>query len=210
MADAPGLSAWLLGVDKEAPVDWVVANAGVSEETAGLERDVVAATKALFSANVDGVFNTILPLLPAMKERKSGRVVIMSSLAATAPLAGATAYSATKAAVRTYGEALRGLLYRDGVRVNVVCPGYVESDMTKALTHHLPGLMSMDAAVECIVDGLARDVAVIQFPFFIHTGVALVGRVLPPSLFHALARRRACLPVLNYLRARKGGSKKSS
>ena len=189
VADGPGLSAWLLSVDKEAPVDWVVANAGVKDETIGLlPSDVVAATRPLFSANVDGVFNTILPLLPAMKERKSGRVVIMSSITASLPIADATAYCATKVAVRTYGEALRGLLYRDGVRVNVVCPGFVESDMTKVLPHPLPGLMSMDAAVACIDDGLARDVAVIQFPFFMHTGAAYLA-LLPRPLFHAATRR---------------------
>ena len=108
-----------------------------------LERDIVGATRALFATNVDGVFNTILPLLPAMKARGAGRIVLMSSMASTGPMSGAVAYSATKAAVRTYGEALRGLLYRDGIRVNVVCPGYVESDMSAANKSHMPGLMAM-------------------------------------------------------------------
>ena len=72
----------------------------------GLERDVVGATRALFATNVDGVFNTILPLIPAMKERRAGQLVIMSSLASTGPLPSGVAYSATKVAVRTYGEAL--------------------------------------------------------------------------------------------------------
>lgn len=184
----------------------VIANAGVSEETVKLERDVVGATRALFATNVDGVFNTILPLIPAMKERRSGRIVIMSSLASTGPLPSGVAYSATKAAVRTYGEALRGLLYRDGVRVNVVCPGYVESDMTKANKFHMPGIMSMDAAVSIMTAAIKRDVPVIVFPSWLATGFWITARVFPADLAHKLMRRRIGLPPVFYLRGRKGGS----
>jgi short-subunit dehydrogenase len=169
----------------------------------GLERDIVGATYALFSTNVDGVFNTILPLLAPMKERKAGRIIIMSSLASQGAMPGAVAYSATKAAVRTYGEALRGLLYRDGVRVNVVCPGYTESEMTKANTNHMVGLMSMERAVRIIVAGIARDTAVITFPTTVHTVFWAFARVLPPALVHALSRRRlSMVPPTNYLRQR--------
>ncbi len=167
-----------------------------------LERDVVAATTALFATNVDGVFNTVLPLLEAMKERKTGRIVLMSSLAATAAMPGAVAYSASKAAIRTYGEALRGLVYRDGLRVNVICPGYVESDMTAANKNPMPGLMTMEAALRIMTRGLARDVPVIQFPTSLHTIMWGLGRVLPPGLMHAASRRR-WLPVLGYARARR-------
>lgn len=182
----------------------------MSEETVGLERDVVAATRALFAINADGVFNTVLPLLPAMKARGRGRLVLMASQAATMPLAACPAYCASKAAVRAYGESLRGLVYRDGVRVNVVCPGFVESPMTKILTHHLPGLMTMPAAVRCIAAGLEADAAVIGFPFWFSSCLSLAGRVLPPALFHALARRRAFLPTANYLKARRASAKKAA
>ena len=170
----------------------------------GLERDIVGATYALFSTNVDGVFNTILPLLAPMKERKAGRIILMSSLASQGPLPGAVAYSATKAAVRTYGEALRGLLYRDGVRVSVICPGYTESEMTKANSNHMVGLMSMKRAVAIIAAGVARDTAVITFPTTVHTVFWAFARVLPPALLHALSRRRLSpVPPTNYLRSRR-------
>lgn len=168
-----------------------------------LERDVVGATRALFATNVDGVFNTILPLIGPMKARRSGRIVLMASLAASAPLPSAVAYSATKAAVRTYGEALRGLLYRDGVRVNVLCPGYVESDMTAANKFHMPGLLPMKTAIAVVADGLARDVPVIGFPTFMTTLLWAYARVLPPALLHALGRRRMGFPILSYLKPRR-------
>ena len=167
-----------------------------------LEREVEAATRALFATNVDGVFNTVLPLLGAMKERRAGRIVLMSSLAATGPLPGGVAYSATKAAVRTWGEALRASVFRDGLRVIVVCPGYVESDMTAANKSPMPGLMSMAAAMRVMTAGIAADVPVVQFPTTMHTVFWALARVLPPGLMHALARRRA-VPILGYLRPRR-------
>ena len=181
----------------------VIANAGVSESTLKLEREVEAATRALFATNVDGVFNTVLPLLAAMKERRAGRIVLMSSLAAPGPLPSGVAYSATKAAVRTYGEALRAAVFRDGVRVNVICPGYVESDMTAANKGPMPGLMSMPAAVRVMTRGIAADVPVIQFPAAMHTMSWALLRVLPPGLLHALERRRI-LPAVGYLRPSRG------
>jgi len=190
------------------PGSWVIANAGVSEETVGLERDIVGATRAVFSANVDGVFNTVLPLIPAMKERRAGRIVLMSSLASTAAMPGAVAYSASKAAIRTYGEALRGLLYRDGVRVNVICPGYVQSEMTAKNKYHMPRLMSMAAAIRVVTSGLRRDVPVILFPSSAATLLWLLARCLPATLAHAIARRRLGMPVMIYLRKR--SSKKAA
>jgi NAD(P)-dependent dehydrogenase (short-subunit alcohol dehydrogenase family) len=186
----------------------VIANAGISEGTMKLEREVEAATRALFATNVDGVFNTILPLLAPMKERRAGRIVLLSSLAATGPLPGSVAYSATKAAVRVYGEALRASVFRDGLRVNVICPGYVESDMTAANKSAMPGLMSMSAAMRCMTRGIARDTPVIQFPGALHTAFWALARVLPPGVMHAAARRRWLPGFLGYLRPRRGESRK--
>ena len=180
----------------------MIANAGVSESVLKLERELEEATRALFSINVDGVFNTVLPLLAPMRERRTGRIVIMSSAAASVPLPGGVAYSATKAAVRTYGEALRAAVYRDGLRVNVICPGYVESDMTAANKASMGSLMSMKTAVRIMTRGIADDVPVLQFPAGMHTGLWVFGRVLPPNLLHTLSHRRL-IPGLGYFKAKR-------
>ena len=133
-ADADAAAAWLAAADAAAPVDLVIANAGISEGTAGGLRDVdqlETAARALLHTNVIGVVNTLFPLLKAMRDRGSGQLVIMSSVAGYMPMGSSAAYSTSKAAVRSYGEALRLVLRRDGVHVNVICPGYVESPMTK-------------------------------------------------------------------------------
>lgn len=225
VTDAASMEAWLHAIDNDTPVDVVIANAvrfhapssladarfvvttdslPASQGICNDGSDAAGAARAVFAVNVDGVVNTVLPLLPAMRARGRGRIAIMSSLASSAPLTRFPVYSASKAAVRAYGEALRGAVYRDGVRVNVVCPGYVVSNMTRATVAAgtvLPGLMATNAAVARIADGLARDVPVVQFPFWLHTVFASAGRVAPPQLFHACARRQRAFHGVNYLRA---------
>ena len=92
VTDRDEMAAFILKLDDASPVDLVIANAGVSEETAGVAADVVAATRTLYDVNVGGVFNTVLPLIPRMKERKRGQIAIMSSLAGTSGFPTFVAY----------------------------------------------------------------------------------------------------------------------
>ena len=62
-----------------------------------------------------------------MKNKKSGQIAIISSLAGFRGLPSSPAYSASKAAVRVYGEGLRGNLAEFGIKVNVICPGYIKT-----------------------------------------------------------------------------------
>ena len=73
------------------------------------------------------MLNTVLPAVSLMKQRGRGQIAIVSSLAGFRGMPSAPAYSASKAAVKVYGEALRGELHEDGIGVSVVCPGFVKS-----------------------------------------------------------------------------------
>lgn len=123
VTDGEGMERWLHELDARRPVDLIIANAGVTENTTGTARDLVQAARKLFAVNVDGLLNTVLPLLPRMQERKYGQIALLSSIAGLGPLTSSAAYSATKAAVKTYGEALRRNVYRDNVFVTTICPG---------------------------------------------------------------------------------------
>lgn len=106
VTQAAPLAAWIQTVDRDHPVDLVIANAGVSGGTArGVEG--VEQTRRIFAVNVDGVINTVMPLIVPMARRGHGQIAIMSSLAAFRGMPGAPAYCASKAAVRLWGEALR-------------------------------------------------------------------------------------------------------
>jgi short-subunit dehydrogenase len=131
--------------------------------------------------NVLGVMNTVQPVLPLMLARGRGQAVVMSSIAGLAPLPDAPAYSASKAAVLRYGLALRDCVYDAGVRVNVVCPGYITSPMSLRVKGWKPLEMPADAAAARIIQGLARDRAVIAFPWPLAV-VTRLSLLLPDKL----------------------------
>ena len=161
--DEARLRERLLDLDRRGPVDLVVANAGVALPAGDLSASE-AATRDEIAVNLLGALNTALPLLPAMAARGRGQVAVVSSLAAFVPLPDSPGYSASKAALAVYGLALREKLRPAGVRVNVICPGYVETDMGSRYRGWRPLLIEAGRAAEHILDGLDRDRPVIAFP----------------------------------------------
>ncbi|MCG5240795.1 SDR family NAD(P)-dependent oxidoreductase [Azospirillum doebereinerae] len=178
-ADRAAMAAWLAAADSAAPIDLVVANAGMSAGTGGgVESEEQA--RRILSVNLDGVLNTIHPLLPAMRARGRGQIALMASQASFRGLPGAPAYCASKAAVRVYGEALRGDLAGEGIDVSVICPGFVKSRMTAVNRFPMPFLMETEAAARAIKRGLARNAARIGFPWPMVAAVWLLA-LLPPG-----------------------------
>ncbi|WP_142848356.1 SDR family oxidoreductase [Telmatospirillum sp. J64-1] len=158
------MEGFVVELDARRPLDLVIANAGISGGTAGGGEDAEQ-TRAIFAVNLDGVLNTVLPVLPAMRQRRRGQIALVSSLAAYRGWPGAPAYCASKAAVKTWGEALRGWLAPEGIRVSVICPGFVESRITDANDFRMPLLMPADRAARIIRRGLEKNRARIAFPW---------------------------------------------
>lgn len=187
VTDGVGMAAGLAAVDDRMSVDLVIANAGLSGGTSGVDEGE-AQTRAILAVNLDGVLNTIQPLIPRMCRRRRGQVAVMSSLAAFRGMAGAPAYCASKAAVRLYGEGLRLRLAPQGVSVSVICPGFVRSAMTQANDWPMPLLMDADKAARIIRRGLARNRGRIAFPWPMYLAVSLVA-ALPPAWTDRLLKR---------------------
>ena len=187
VTDRAAMARWVGDTDDGHPLDLVIANAGISAGTGGQGEDEEQ-TRALFAVNMDGVLNTVLPVIPRMRARKHGQIAVMSAVAAFRGLPGAPAYSASKAAVKAYGEGLRGWLAADGVRVSVICPGFVETPMTAGNPYPMPFLMQADRAAALIRRGLARDKARIAFPRPLYWALWLLG-ALPPSITDPLLRK---------------------
>ena len=187
VADASKMYAWVAATDAERPLDLVVANAGISGGTAGgVESD--DQVRAIFRTNVDGVLNTVHSAADLMRKRGGGQIAVVSSLAAFRGYPSAPAYSASKAAIRVYGEALRGALAADGINVTVVCPGYIRSRMTAANDFPMPMLMDADRAARIIRRGLAKNRARIAFPWPVYAVAWMLG-ALPPWLTDLLMVR---------------------
>lgn len=161
--DVQAMAEWIGGFDAAYPVELVIANAGISAGT-GDAGEEEAQVRAIFDVNVTGVLNTVWPLIPPMCARGRGQVAIISSLAGVRALPSAPAYSASKAMVRVYGDALRGQLRRYGVGVSVVCPGFVDTPMTRVNPFPMPLLMAPGDAARRIVRALSCGKRHICFP----------------------------------------------
>ena len=185
--DKASLADWIESVDDTHPLDLVVANAGISAGTSRSPEEF-GKVREIFATNVDGVLNTVLPILPRMRRRSSGQIAIVSSVAGFRGIPGTAAYCGSKAAVKVYGEGLRGQLWSDGVAVNVVCPGYVVTDMTAVNQFPMPFIMPAERAAGIIRRGLARNKARIVFPWPMHFAVWLLS-VLPPAWTDLIMRR---------------------
>jgi short-subunit dehydrogenase len=101
---------------------------------------------------------------------------------------GAPAYTASKAAVRAYGEGLRGWAARHGVEVSVICPGFVVSRITETNHFPMPFLMPAERAAEIIRRGLERGRGRIAFPWPMYAAAWLLA-ALPDALVHRLTAR---------------------
>ncbi len=187
VTDEKAMAAWMTQIDKKAPLDLVIANAGVGVQQGDFE-DVNEAAKFINEVNVIGVFNTIHPALSRMKKRGRGQVAIVSSLAGYIGLPGSPMYSASKNAVRAYGEALRPVYARRGIEVNVICPGWVRSRITDRNQYKMPFFMEVEKAAKIIVKGLAKNKGRISFPWPMVVLIKLMA-ILPISWALAILGR---------------------
>ncbi|MBO7097484.1 MAG: SDR family NAD(P)-dependent oxidoreductase [Alphaproteobacteria bacterium] len=176
VTDQESMKQWIAQCDEKAPLNLVFANAGVStgEETA-------CNIYNTFSTNIFGVLNTITPAIDIFEKRRDGikkAIVITASIAGYHGLPACPSYSATKACVKAYGEALRERLKKDGIQVSVVCPGFVRSRITDKNTCPMPFFMEADKAAAIIARRVEKNVGLIVFPWPMRLAVYLLS-VLP-------------------------------
>jgi short-subunit dehydrogenase len=161
-------------------IDLVIANAGISAGTGG-DGESLLQVENIFKTNIDGVINTIHPAIDIMKKQKNGQIAIISSLAGYRGLPSSPAYSASKAAVRVYGEALRGVLQKDNIALSVITPGYIRTPMTDVNDFPMPFLLDVDKAATHIIKKLKRNSSRIAFPFPLYFIIWLMS-CLPPFI----------------------------
>lgn len=174
VTDAEPLAAWIKDCDQQQPIDLVIANAGISAGTGG-GNESKEQSNAIFATNFQGVLNTVHPALALMEPRKRGQIAIMSSLASFRGFSSAPSYCASKAAVRIYGEGLRGDVATKGIKVNVICPGFITTPMTDRNHFPMPFIMPAERAAEIIRKGLERNKPRIAFPWPMYALVRLVA-----------------------------------
>src|SRR5919206_1932245 len=133
VADYDACVAGIKQVEAEVgPVDILVNNAGITRD-AMFHRMTPAQWREVIDTNLNGVFNMTHPVWNGMRERKFGRVITISSINGQKGQAGQANYSASKAGDIGFTKALAQEGARAGITVNVVCPGYIGTEMVMAV-----------------------------------------------------------------------------
>ncbi len=170
------------------PIDLLIANAGIHVRS-GAGQVVASDVETTFAVNFLGAVYAVEAVLPGMMERRYGQLVCVSSLAAYGGLPGSAAYSASKAALTSYFEALRIELRGTGVDVTVLSPGFVRTPMTAQSAASRPFLLECDDAVERMLRAIGARKRAHGFPWPL-AALVRAGRLFPRSLYDAVLSSR--------------------
>lgn len=161
--------------------DVVIANAGISIGVDTAIRSDLDAMRQTFAANNLGMAATFHPFIDPMVSRGSGSLVGIASVAGIRGLPGHGAYCASKAAVISYCESLRGELRPTGVKVTTISPGYIDTPLTRQNQYAMPFLMAPDKFAEQAYATIEAGASYRVIPWQM-AAVAKLLRVLPDAL----------------------------
>ena len=169
------------------PIQLALLNAGILAED-GAENFTAATLKKQFDVNVLGVGNCLEPILKKFRDRRYGHIAITASVAGYRGVKGMMSYSATKAALINLAEGLAIETEGSGIKVQVICPGMINTPMTKDLGFPKKFVMEPEAAAEKLVAGLKSRVFEIIFPWHFCLAMKLPA-LLPHRLYIWLAHK---------------------
>jgi short-subunit dehydrogenase len=162
--------------------DVVIANAGIS---IGMDTAIYSdleVMRATYETNNIGLAATFHPFVAPMRERRSGTLVGIASVAGIRGLPGHGAYCSSKAAVIAYCESLRGEMRPHGVKVVTIGPGYVATPLTSQNRYGMPFLMQPDGFADKAFQAIAAGTTYRVIPWQM-AAVAKLLRALPNALF---------------------------
>ncbi|MDO9284011.1 MAG: SDR family oxidoreductase [Aquabacterium sp.] len=169
--------------------DVVIANAGISVGMDTADPADLAVMRATLETNVLGMAATFQPFVAAMGQRGSGALVGIASVAGIRGLPGHGAYCASKAAVISYCESLRGECRHQGVKVVTIAPGYIDTPLTRGNRYAMPFLMTAEAFADQAFRHIAAGMRFRVIPWQMGVVAALL-RILPDALFDRLLAGR--------------------
>ena len=174
----------LRDLDRQQEFDLVLANAGIATGLKpGQFTENPDAVRSTIATNLFGVLNTVEPLIEPMCARRRGQIAVVSSIAAIRGLPYSPAYCAS-----LYADSLRGNIEPRGVKVSLICPGFVHTAMNERLIAAKPLAISDEKAARIIRRGLDNGRALIAFPRLLYLGARLIS-FLPARAVDAVMNR---------------------
>ncbi len=188
VTDEAAVRAAVARIEAEAgPITLAILNAGTNSEVTAEKFDTEK-FRFVVDTNLMGAVFCLGALLPLLRQRRSGRVAVVASVAGYRGLPTAAAYAASKAGLIAMTEALKPELEADNVELTLINPGFVDTPLTRKNTFPMPFLIDTDEAVRAVMAGLERGRFEIVFPWQMTVLMKLLGS-LPYAPFFAVTRR---------------------
>jgi short-subunit dehydrogenase len=168
-------------------LDLAILNAGTYVPMRGDAIDLDAAHR-LVDVNLKGTINAAAAVIPTFLAARRGHVAVIASVAGYVGLPKALVYGATKAALINFTESLRLDLTDKGIKVQLVCPGFVATPLTAANDFRMPALLGAADAADCLIAGLMSARFEIHFPRRFTLGLKLLRLAPYPVAFRAIHR----------------------
>jgi short-subunit dehydrogenase len=168
--------------------DLVIANAGIGVGTSGEDLRDMEILRRTLEVNVVGLAATLAAFAPSMRKAGRGTLAGICSVAGFRGLAGNGAYSGSKSAAITWLESLRTEMHGSGVAVVCICPGYIDTPLTRVNRFRMPFLLTVDEGARRIARAIARRPRLAVVPWQMAL-VSIVLRLLPGWLYDRLAAK---------------------
>lgn len=169
----------------------VIASAGVSRGTLTEYREDIPAFQAVMDINMMGMVHTFQPFIAAMKQAaqqgQDTQLVGVASVAGIRGIPGSAAYSASKSAVITYCESLRGEMQGYNIAVSTIAPGYIRTPMTEINQYKMPFLMDADVFAHKFANAVENKARYLVIPWQMGV-IAKIMRLIPPILWDKLMK----------------------
>jgi short-subunit dehydrogenase len=174
---------------ENGPIDLIIANAGICRGIDENDLEKPEDTIETFDVNAKSMILTATLGARSMLKEGKGQIAIISSQAGRIPLINTPSYSATKAAARFYGLSLREKLTPKGIKVTVVCPGFIKTQMLDSFTDiAIPLTFTATEAAEYIGNKLKKAPREIRFPFLLSLLIS-ARNLLPQPLLSFVIKK---------------------
>ncbi|KAM9974483.1 hypothetical protein ACTFIW_007937 [Dictyostelium discoideum] len=174
----------LIEFNSKYPIDLLIANAGTIESQLKESLSFEDKLREISDTNINGMLNTVLPVIPLMESRGYGQIAIVSSLSKNFS-SFYVGYSASKAYISTFTNILRNRLHSLNIGVSLIEPGFISTPLTQSLKIKPLFEINIEDAASEIVEGIENGKSYISFPLSARC-VSIISHVVPEFLTDAI------------------------